>query len=124
MVCAACEEQLCLLPVSDVSDFGRPGGLVTDVQVFYDDLQEAASDLADAAFGLQEDASALVGDDSGIAAPVGRYELKTAFDRQIDLLREVTLTHQGSSAALRTTMSNITDRYSDLDVELTGEEQR
>ena len=96
---------------------------MTDVQVFYDQLHEVAMDLADASFVLQTDASNLAEDDSGVAAPIGRYELKSALSRQIDALREATLAHQESSAALRTTMTNITDRYSDLDVELTGEEQ-
>ncbi|MFK0403795.1 hypothetical protein ACIQTT_15815 [Microbacterium sp. NPDC090225] len=96
---------------------------MTDVQVFYDQLHEVATDLADAAFDLQTDASNLAVDDSGVAAPIGRYELRSALSRQIDVLRDATLAHQEASAALRTTMTNITDRYSDLDVELTGQEQ-
>lgn len=96
---------------------------MSEVQVFYDELQSSASDLADAAFVLQTDASNLVGGDAGVDAPIGRYTLKTAVDRQVDVLREATLAHREASAALRTTLSNITDRYSGLDVELTGEEQ-
>lgn len=96
---------------------------MTDVQVFYDQLHEVATDLADASLHLQTDAANLAVDESGVAAPIGRYELKSALSRQIDALREATLAHQESSAALRTTMTNITDRYSDLDLELTGEEQ-
>ncbi|PQZ57437.1 hypothetical protein CQ040_05225 [Microbacterium sp. MYb54] len=39
---------------------------MSEVQVFYDELQSSASDLADAAFVLQTDASNLVGGDAGV----------------------------------------------------------
>ncbi|MCK2036167.1 hypothetical protein KZC51_08455 [Microbacterium sp. SSW1-49] len=55
-------------------------------------------------------------------APIGRYVLKAAVDRQVEALREAILAPQEASAALKATLPNITDRYSDLDVELTGEE--
>ncbi|MGW9156730.1 hypothetical protein [Microbacterium sp. NPDC055665] len=95
---------------------------MSEVQVFYDELRAAAFDLADAVFVLQADASNLAGD-TGVDAPLGRYSLKSALDRQVDALREATLAHQDASEALRTTLTNITDRHSDLDVELTGQEQ-
>ena len=96
---------------------------MSEVQVFYDELRSSAYDLADAAFVLQTDASNLVGGDAGVDAPLGRYTLKAAVGRQVEALREATRAHQEASAALRTTLTNITDRYSDLDVELTGKEQ-
>lgn len=96
---------------------------MTDVQVFYEQLRDAANDFADAAFALETDAANLAAEDSGVAAPVGRYELKSALARRIEALRAAALAHQEASAALRTTMTDITDRYSELDVELTGEQQ-
>lgn len=102
-----------------------PGGVfLTEVQVFYEELRAFAYEYTDAAFVLQTDASNLAATDTGVDAPIGRYGLKTGVDRLVDVLRDATLAHQEASASLRTALTNITDRYSDLDVELTGEDQQ
>lgn len=57
---------------------------MTAVDLFYDDLDACAADLTEAATQLQFDASRLRGDDPGVGAPLGRYQLKAELNRRMD----------------------------------------
>lgn len=94
---------------------------MTDVAVFYDDLQESAADFTNAATNLQPDVVNLLGDDTGVGAPAGRHELKSEMNRRLDRLHDATAAQGESASALAASVSEIASSYARLDAELSGE---
>lgn len=95
---------------------------MSDVTLFYEDLQESASDFRGLFSLLQFDAADLVGDDPGVAAPIGRYHLKTGMDRGIDDLHDAARDGWSQASDLAESVSAISSAFSELDEELSGTE--
>lgn len=94
---------------------------MTAVDLFYDDLDESASDFTEASTQLQFDASRFPGDDPGVDAPIGRYQLQAEMNRGMDLLHDVAAMHGDAGSALGKALFAIAADYSELDEELSGE---
>jgi len=94
---------------------------MTAVDLFYDDLDACAADLTEAATQLQFDASRLRGDDPGVGAPLGRYQLKAELNRRMHQLHDATAGHGDAGSALGAALFAIASEYSELDEELSGE---
>lgn len=95
---------------------------MTDVAVFYDDLQESAADFTNAATNLQPDVVNLLGDDTGVDAPAGRHELKSEMNRRLDTLHDVTAAHVSTASALAASVWEIAASHASLDAQLSGED--
>lgn len=94
-----------------------------DVQVFYNELYAASSTLQTAATALVMENASVTGEDTGIENPAYRAALRLEMHRRVSALHErVTLrVDEGSEAGAL--LTRIADRYTDLDLELTGQEQ-
>ncbi|MBO9627394.1 MAG: hypothetical protein J7484_13600 [Microbacterium sp.] len=93
---------------------------MSDVALFYDDLQESAADFMTAESALVVDTADLSGDDPGVAAPIGRYQLKTGMDRGMDELHTASADGGATASDLAAAVSNISSAFSSLDDELSG----
>ncbi len=93
---------------------------MSDVTLFYEDLQESASDFRGLFSLLRFDAADLVGDDPGVAAPIGRYQLKTGMVRGVDELHDAATDGWSHASALAESVSSISSAFSELDAELSG----
>lgn len=94
---------------------------MTTVELFYDDLHEAAVDFTGAASPLQFDAACLRSDDPGVDVPIGRHPLRVELNRRMDQLQDASFAHWEASLALAESLSSIRSKYSALDEELSGE---
>ncbi|MGA7147730.1 MAG: hypothetical protein WBX17_04470 [Microbacterium sp.] len=95
-----------------------------DVQVFYSELQSASSSLQTATTELLMENANLFGEDTGVENPAGRASLRLEFHRRLTALHDLGLQLVEDASSVSASLTAIADRYSDLDVELTGQEQR
>ncbi|WP_067194428.1 hypothetical protein [Microbacterium sp. XT11] len=93
---------------------------MSDVALFYEDLQQADRDFTTAFTSLHFDAANLVGGDPGVAAPLGRYHLMSCMDRGIGKLKDAAIDGWTSASAIADSVSAIASAYSALDDELAG----
>ncbi|GAB3618690.1 hypothetical protein GCM10027416_32470 [Okibacterium endophyticum] len=96
---------------------------MSDVQVFYAALNGASSALQTATTNLLTEAANVIGEDTGIENPGQRVSLRLEMHRRMTALHDAAYNRIETASALSSTITAIADRYSDLDLELTGQEQ-
>ena len=96
---------------------------MSDVEVFYADLNSAASTVHNAKINLQSDSPSLSSSDTGVENPAGRASLEAELGRRIAGLRELIQDRVLVAEDLAALLWGIAAKYEDLDVELTGKDQ-
>lgn len=97
--------------------------MADEVQVFHDDLVDEVVEL-DASFSmLTAIATSLRGDDVGVENPAHRPSLRLEMRRRFDALHDLVDACINDVIAIRVRLRAISDRFSDLDLELTGTER-
>lgn len=96
---------------------------VDEVAVFYEQLHAASASLQSAGNDLLMQNAALVAEDTGIENPAYRTSLRLEMHRRLTALHDAALVRSDDAAGLASRVTSIADRYTDLDVELTGQEQ-
>lgn len=94
-----------------------------EVAIFYQELYAASASLQTANNELVAQNASLVGEDTGIENPHYRVSLRLEMHRRLSTLHDRVLLRSDEAARLASSVSSIADRYSDLDIELTGQEQ-
>lgn len=96
---------------------------MSDVQLFYAELTSGASILQTAAAELLAENANISGDDVGIENPSQRAGLRLEFHRRLSALKTASGSRAEEGYAVASALTAISNRYSELDVELTGSEQ-
>lgn len=94
-----------------------------DVEVFYGELNAAADSLTTMTTNLLTEAANVTGEDTGIENPAQRTGLRLEMHRRLTALHDAAYNRIEAASALASVVTGIANRYSDLDVELTGREQ-
>lgn len=94
-----------------------------DVAIFSQELYAASASLHTATSELLTENANVVGEDTGIENPGYRASLRLEMHRRLSGLHDRVLLRSDEAARLASSVSSIADRYSDLDIELTGQEQ-
>lgn len=91
-----------------------------DVEIFYAELQHASSTVDTAITGVLFESADLGAEDTGIGNPASRPALRLALHRRLIGLGEAVRARVDDGSQVSASAHRIADRYSDLDVELTG----
>lgn len=91
-----------------------------DVEIFYAELSSASGTVSTAVGDLILGAGDLTGDDTGIDNPASRPLLRLEMHRHLSALCSAVRARTEAASALAASTQRIADRYTDLDVELTG----
>ena len=94
-----------------------------DVEVFYGELTAATSSLDSATSNLVTTAADLHGDDTGVDDPAHRTALRLEMHRRLAALHDRAYDKIEAGSDVSSTIQQIANSYSDLDVELTGQDQ-
>ena len=95
---------------------------MSDVEIFRAELTGASGAVAAAVTELLTDAADLDADDVGIRDPAGRALLRVEMARRLRALAAAVAIHVESGGDVAASAQRVGDRYTDLDVELTGRE--
>ena len=95
---------------------------MSDVEIFRAELTSASSAVSTAVTDMLTDAADLDADDVGIRDPAGRALLRVEMTRRLRALAAAVPIHVESGGEVAASAQRVADRYSDLDVELTGRE--
>lgn len=93
---------------------------MSDVEIFYAELQHASSTVDTAITGLLFESADLDSEDTGIGNPASRPALRLALHRHLTGLSEAVRARVAGGSQVSASARRIADRYSELDVELTG----
>ncbi|WP_226534227.1 hypothetical protein [Microbacterium paraoxydans] len=93
---------------------------MSDVEIFYAALNDAASGLTSATTELLTQAANLQGEDTGVENPAQRAGLRLEMHRRLSALHDAAYDRIETAGALSAAISAIANKYSQLDVELTG----
>lgn len=93
---------------------------MSDVEIFYAELNDAARSLTTATSEVLTPAAGLQGDDTGVENPAHRSALRLEMHRRLTALHDRVYDRVESGDDLAAAISAIASKYSDLDVELTG----
>lgn len=91
-----------------------------DVEIFYAELNDAASSLTDATSEVLTEAANLQGEETGVENPAQRSGLRLEMHRRLTALHDSAYDRIESGNSLAAAISAIASKYSELDVELTG----
>ncbi len=94
-----------------------------EVQIFYVDLISRVSSIRNVTTSLVATSGLLYGDDVGIDNPMDRPSLRLEVRRRLTALSQTVGVRTAESSDLAATLQSIADRFSDLDVELSGRDQ-
>jgi predicted phage gp36 major capsid-like protein len=97
--------------------------MADEVQVFYNHLITETSLMNDSVTALMARSGTLQGDDVGIENPAHRTALRLEMRRRFTALRATVEACTSDASDITERLRAISERYSDLDVELTGKEQ-
>jgi len=97
--------------------------MADEVQVFYNDLIVETGLMNDSSTALLARSGSLQGSDVGVENPAHRPSLRLEMHRRFTDLRSVVEACTTDASAIAERMRAISERYSELDVELTGKEQ-
>lgn len=91
-----------------------------DVEIFYAELNDAASSLTDATSEVLMETANLQGEETGVENPAQRAGLRLEMHRRLTALHDRAFDRIESGETLAAAITAIATKYSDLDVELTG----
>ncbi|PQZ49781.1 hypothetical protein CQ040_14760 [Microbacterium sp. MYb54] len=91
-----------------------------DVEIFYAELNDAASALTNATYEVLTEAANLQGEETGVENPAQRSGLRLEMHRRLTALHDSAYDRVESGDSLAAAISAIASKYSELDVELTG----
>lgn len=94
---------------------------MSDVAIFYAELQTASSTIDTAITAVLFESGDLGAEDTGIGNPAARPALRLALHRHLSGLGEAVRARVASASQVSTSAHRIADRYTELDIELTGE---
>lgn len=94
-----------------------------DVQIFYGELTSASSSLDSATSDLIYEAASVSGEDTGVENPAHRTALRLEMHTRLTALHDRAYERYDAGSAVSSAIRQISNRYSELDVELTGQEQ-
>ncbi|MEV7633122.1 hypothetical protein AB0N64_12005 [Microbacterium sp. NPDC089318] len=94
---------------------------MSDVEIFYAELQTASSTVDTAIAGVLLESADLGAEDSGIGNPASRTALRLALHRHLSGLGDAVRARVDSGSQVSASARRIADRYTDLDIELTGQ---
>ena len=95
---------------------------MSDVEIFRAELTSASSSVTTAVSELLTDSADLDADDVGIRNPADRALLRIEMNRRLRALRAAVSAHVEAGGEVAASVQRVADRYTDLDVELTGRE--
>ncbi|MGM1017083.1 MAG: hypothetical protein ACQEW8_06045 [Actinomycetota bacterium] len=95
---------------------------MSDVQIFYASLNSAASAVDTATTDLLTVNAEVTGEDTGVENPEYRVALRLEMHRRLNALHDAAMNRIESGSGLGAALHAIVTRYSDLDVELNGQE--
>ncbi|MEU4017168.1 MULTISPECIES: hypothetical protein [unclassified Microbacterium] len=93
---------------------------MSDVEIFYAELNGASSALTTATTQLLTEAASVQGEDTGVDNPAQRVGLRLEMHRRLTALHDRAYDRIESGDALAADIAAIAAKYSELDVELTG----
>lgn len=93
---------------------------MSDVEIFYAELNDAASGLTSATSEVLTQAANLQGEETGVENPAHRSALRLEMHRRLTALHDRAYDRIESTGSLAAAISAIASKYSDLDAELTG----
>ncbi|WEK61974.1 MAG: hypothetical protein P0Y60_04230 [Candidatus Microbacterium colombiense] len=93
---------------------------MSDVEIFYAELNAASSSLTTATSALLMEAANVQGEDTGVENPAQRAGLRLELHRRLTALHDVAYDRIESGDSLAAAITAIATKYSELDVELTG----
>lgn len=95
---------------------------MSDVEIFKAELVAASTSVRTATGELLTQAANLQGEDTGIGNPASRPALRLEVRRRLAALRIAAQARVEAGSSLAASAQRIADRYTDLDIELTGRE--
>ncbi|MBO0981435.1 hypothetical protein [Microbacterium sp. SD291] len=95
---------------------------MSDVEIFRAELSSASSMVGTAVHALLTESADLDAEDLGIQNPAHRALLRLEVARRLRALRSAVSAHVEAGGELAASAQRVADRYTDLDVELTGVE--
>jgi hypothetical protein len=96
---------------------------MSDVEIYYHALTSAADAIQTRVSSAVMDNAEIQGDDTGVENPAHRVALRLELNRRLTALQQAVLDRTGAASEVGALLTAIATRYSDLDVELTGQEQ-
>ncbi len=97
--------------------------MADEVQVFYNHLITETGSMNDSVTALLARGGYLQGSDVGVENPAHRPSLRLEMRRRFSDLRGTVEACTGDASEIAERLRKISERYSELDVELTGSEQ-
>ena len=97
--------------------------MADEVQVFYDHLIVETGSMNDSVTALLAHGGYLQGGDVGVENPAHRTALRLEMHRRITALRSTVEACTSDASDIAERLRAITERYSELDVELTGSDR-
>lgn len=94
---------------------------MSDVAIFYAELQTASSTIDTAITAVLLESGDLGAEDTGIGNPASRPALRLALHRHLSGLGDAVRARVESGSQVSASAHRIADRYTELDIELTGE---
>lgn len=95
-----------------------------DVEVFYAELRSASATLQTSVTDLLTENADVFGEDTGIENPAMRAGLRLEMHRRLTQLHDRVSARVENGSDVARGLTVIADRYTDLDIELTGREQQ
>ncbi len=93
---------------------------MSDVEIFYAELNDASSALTTATYEVLMEAANLIGEDTGVENPAQRAALRLEMHRRLTALHDAAYDRNEAGDALAAAISAIANKYTELDAELTG----
>ncbi|CAH0215514.1 hypothetical protein SRABI76_02376 [Microbacterium oxydans] len=93
---------------------------MSDVEIFYAELNDASSALTSATYEVLMEAASLVGEDTGVENPAQRSGLRLELHRRLTALHDAAYDRIEAGDALASSISDIASEYTGLDAELSG----
>lgn len=93
---------------------------MSDVEIFYAELNNASGVLTTATYEVLMEAANVVGEETGVENPAQRAGLRLELHRRLSALHDTAYDRIATAGALSAAISAIANKYSQLDVELTG----
>ncbi len=94
-----------------------------DVQIFYSELESASSAIETAVQNLVTENGNVSGEDTGIENPAYRTALRLEMNRRLNALHDRVMLRTETASGIGALLTQIAGRYTDLELELTGQEQ-
>lgn len=96
---------------------------MADVEIYYHALTSAADAIQSRVSEVILDNADIQGDETGVENPAQRPSLRLEVHRRVTALYGAVLERSTAASEVGASITAIATRYSDLDVELTGQEQ-